>query len=668
MSSAMNTNVFNNLTEAFAAMSTGPKMSQTTNGDTNYAEMGQEFKDCLLELDHGMISSPEEHKAGELNQETKISLDFAFNKCIDMIKMMTDEDMKVESYHIMFRYMLYIRSVRASGKKSKLLFYHIYSNMLREFPKSCMALLELVTEYGYFGDIDRIMQHIDYDDKCVEAALDIYYKHLNADCIVLFGKPINKITNDIAKEINTKLKPMTNDMIKEFTKGKHLSLAAKWMASEKKKFNDTRDMFITKVFYPKYDLDRVSSDSAVRQKAQLRKNYYQMTFRNILSALRQCLRVPEVNMCETNPEHRTWADIDHATAPAGFTTKNRKALLNEELKGNDSRHPDSEDRIQCRENLLEVISQGKLKSVADDLMKLATIIGKGNSSASERMLISSKWNAIIADLKQKVDTHCDMMKAEVLAKGEAYLDPRCMIPAVDRSGSMSSAGVDMIAIALGIVAANLSTMPGCLMTYSDRPQVFKLDLSKDVFEHFRVIMSGPGDLNTNIDAMYRELRNLMVMSNTKETDFALLILSDCQFDAQVHMDGYHNYNNANSFNTYFQQTFIKRMEAHFKEKGYNLPRTIFWNLNGRVPGFPVTGSMPGTQMVSGFSQSLMTQVFTGDYKYEVQTDGSVKVNIDPWTSFHKALMHKSFNPVQNILSKVGEGCLTDLPPPLVDAE
>ena len=90
MSSAMNTNVFNNLTEAFAAMSTGPKLSQTTNGDTNYAEMGQEFKDFLLELDHGMISSPDEHKAGELSHETKIRLDFAFNKCIDNIKMMQE--------------------------------------------------------------------------------------------------------------------------------------------------------------------------------------------------------------------------------------------------------------------------------------------------------------------------------------------------------------------------------------------------------------------------------------------------------------------------------------------------------------------------------------------------------------------------------------------------
>ena len=32
--------------------------------------------------------------------------------------------------------------------------------------------------------------------------------------------------------------------------------------------------------------------------------------------------------------------------------------------------------------------------------------GNGVSSASEKLLITAKWNAIIADLKQKVDTFC----------------------------------------------------------------------------------------------------------------------------------------------------------------------------------------------------------------------------------------------------------------------
>ena len=671
MSSNMNTNVFTNLTDAFAKVAIAEQFGQTTNGDINYAMMGTKIQDFFLELDHIMIASPDEHKTGELTTETKTGLDCAFNKLINNIKQTSDNDMKVEYYHYLFRYLLYVRNVRGSGKKSRLLFYHLFERMLSEFPKSCYGLLEIVTEFGYFGDLDKLINMIDYNDTLVSEALNVYLKHLNADCIMLFGVPLTKMNNVMANELNMKLKKMSPSELNEYLAGKHVSLAAKWMSSEGKKNNANRELFIIKAFYPKYEDDRISSDSNVRAKAKLRHNYYQMTFRNILTMLRQCIRIPEQNMCETNTEQRTWADIKHESVPAGATTKYRKAFLNEETKSGEIRHPDDMDRNLCRENLLDVLSQGKLKSVADDLMKLATIIGNGVSSSSERLLISAKWNAIIADLKQKVNTMCEKSKAEALAKGETYLDPRCMIPVIDRSGSMSSAKVDMIAIALGIVATNLSTMPGCLMTYSDKPQVYNLDLTKDVFEHFRVIMSGPGDLNTNIDAMYRALRDLMVQSNTTETNFALLILSDCQFDAQVSMDGYNisRYSTtSDSFNTYFQQVFIKRMEAHFKEKGYNLPRTIFWNLNGRVPGFPVTGSMPGTQMVSGFSQSLMEQVFTGDYKYMVQADGSVKVNTDPWTTFHKAIMNKQFDMVQTILSSVGEGCLTDLPPPLVDAD
>jgi hypothetical protein len=78
--------------------------------------------------------------------------------------------------------------------------------------------------------------------------------------------------------------------------------------------------------------------------------------------------------------------------------------------------------------------------------------------------------------------------------------------------------------------------------------------------------------------------------------------------------------------------------------------------------------MKGIQLVAGYSQLLMKQVFTGDYAYAVQEDGTVRVAVDPWTSFLKQLTSKEFNDVQSILSSVGEGCLTNLPPPLVDAK
>jgi len=238
---------------------------------------------------------------------------------------------------------------------------------------------------------------------------------------------------------------------------------------------------------------------------------------------------------------------------------------------------------------------------------------------------------------------------------------------------MTSAGVADKAIILGILGAHLNpVMPGCMISFSERPQVFYLNIDDehDIFDHFLTIMTGPMGYNTNVDATYRLLLDLMVKSGAKETDFALLFLTDGQFDQLAMMPSSQSNRRGPSLMTMstFQQTFIGRIENAFQEKGFNLPRTIFWNLNGMSPGFPSTADMKGIQLVSGYSQLLMKQVFTGDYEYEVQEDGTVRVAVDPWTSFHKQLMQKEFNSVQLILASVEEGCLTNLPPPLVDAE
>jgi hypothetical protein len=56
----------------------------------------------------------------------------------------------------------------------------------------------------------------------------------------------------------------------------------------------------------------------------------------------------------------------------------------------------------------------------------------------------------------------------------------------------------------------------------------------------------------------------------------------------------------------------------------------------------------------------MLQVFTGDYKYVQQADGTVKVSVDPWTAFHKAICNTGYDPVMKVLAATGEGCLVHL--------
>jgi hypothetical protein len=98
------------------------------------------------------------------------------------------------------------------------------------------------------------------------------------------------------------------------------------------------------------------------------------------------------------------------------------------------------------------------------------------------------------------------------------------------------------------------------------------------------------------------------------------------------------------------------MEKAFQEKGYTLPRTIFWNLNGTTGNYMAAEDTKGVQMVSGFSQTLMKQVFTGDFVLTTdEATGAVRVKVDPWTSFLKVLTSDTFTPILHKVLATKEG-------------
>jgi hypothetical protein len=144
------------------------------------------------------------------------------------------------------------------------------------------------------------------------------------------------------------------------------------------------------------------------------------------------------------------------------------------------------------------------------------------------------------------------------------------------------------------------------------------------------------------------MKNAQLKSS--DCDFSMLYLTDGQFDSDVVQS-----------NSKLDKTALGRMNNIFVSSGFNvLPKIIFWNLNESSPGFPASANTTGVQLVSGYSQSLMFQVFTGNYKYVEQEDGTIKADVDPWTLFEKALLHEGYDPVSRIVANIGEGCLSTL--------
>jgi Mg-chelatase subunit ChlD len=472
------------------------------------------------------------------------------------------------------------------------------------------------------------------------------------------------------------LRPKTFDEIKEFVGSKRLSLAAKWMEREQKSIYRL-DMLLA-IYDQKNEIPNMLTTDLYR--ANKRINYYQMQFRNVISTLTQCLLVGEPMMCNGSKDHkyRSYGDIKTAYMPAKYITKYCKALGNEDLKepitesenftGN--RYPDNEYRVACRQDLLKTIFDGKLKGASQDISSLSELIFNSFSddeystydkrtfkispslSVLQRKVISAQWNDITNKLKNEINVAIEAVKASAIESGESFSDPRNIVPIVDTSGSMRP--VQDKAIALGILASSLSTIPGVLIAFSEVPSVYYLDMSpdKDVFDHFQTIMNGPTGLSTNIDKTYQCMLNIMKKAQiqSSECDFSMLYLTDGQFDSDLVQS-----------ESNLDKTALGRMNNIFVSSGFKvLPKIIFWNLNVSSPGFPASANTTGVQLVAGYSQSLMFQVFTGNNKYVEQEDGTFKVDVDPWTLFENALLHEGYDPVSRIVANIGEGCLSTL--------
>ena len=98
---------------------------------------------------------------------------------------------------------------------------------------------------------------------------------------------------------------------------------------------------------------------------------------------------------------------------------------------------------------------------------------------------------------------------------------------------------------------------------------------------------------------------------------------------------------------------------------YAAPRIIYWNLRGNTVGFPVDAAAPNTQMISGFSPSLLKLVLSGkdlvgDEKEVRMPDGSVKVVREgptPAETVRAALDDAAFDAVRLALATIKEGPL-----------
>ena len=161
----------------------------------------------------------------------------------------------------------------------------------------------------------------------------------------------------------------------------------------------------------------------------------------------------------------------------------------------------------------------------------------------------------------------------------------------DTSGSMTCLDslplYNSLGLAIYCAERNHGAFNNYFISFSDEPQLEEIK-GKTIRDKIRNIRSYIG--TTNINKVFRLILEIAVEAELSQTDLPedIIIISDMEFD------------DACSGKPNFQV-----WQQEYNEKGYKLPKIIFWNVAGRINGAPATQYDKNMIMVSGFSTNIL---------------------------------------------------------------
>ena len=171
-----------------------------------------------------------------------------------------------------------------------------------------------------------------------------------------------------------------------------------------------------------------------------------------------------------------------------------------------------------------------------------------------------------------------------------------IIPVCDVSGSMYGLPMEIsVALGLYISERNEGVFKDAFITFSKYPQMQYL--KGNLQDRINQLKCANWDMNTDFVKVFALILDKAVKNNLQQSDLpeTVLVISDMEFDQ------------AENGKTNFEH--IKEM---FKESGYELPKLVFWNVNGRANNLPITVKDQNVALVSGASPSILKSVLSND--------------------------------------------------------
>lgn len=406
----------------------------------------------------------------------------------------------------------YTRDVRGSGKGERALAHDMTLALARMgYPETVARLVSVLPEFGSWRDVTALMMAtIDAAEGSVEAILR------------------TAATEALRSRLETD------------QKANHPSLAAKWAPREGSASNKAAALLAT-VLFPTH--------------ASAKKAY-----RKLVAGLNRKLNTPEVAMCD-----KRYRDLEPSHLPATCLKKSRHALLNElkPTKGKSPtlRFPDDEDRMACREKLLEVLARKTGKRVhgaaadADTLVSGYIETALTGSPAVADPVIEAQW----ADLLSTMQGPCE----------KSTVGP--LVPVLDLSCSDASLAA---AVALAVLASELThpAFAGRVLTFGAAPAWVVLDGCDSLASKVTTLLahrasSAVKDLESCVRMMLHVCSSAGVPAN-EVGELRLLIVSDMAFET--------------SWASGAAGPWVTQHEAlvkAFGDAGYDsLPSLVYWNV------------------------------------------------------------------------------------------
>lgn len=299
-------------------------------------------------------------------------------------------------------------------------------------------------------------------------------------------------------------------------------------------------------------------------------------YRRTLSMLRSYLDIVEVKMSSNR-----WEQIEYAHVPSRAMAIYRNAFR-------------KHDRKRFEEYTEDVIS-GKAKINSSTLFPYDIIERMGL-----RYVAYSRY--------MQLDNYDQILEEQWKALPNYIEGEHNILVMADTSGSMQGRPLaTSVGLAIYFAERNKGVFKDTFMTFSSKPSLVKLT-GNTLYEKIQCI---PAIIaNTNLEKGLRLILDTAIRHNLSQDDMpkSLIIISDMEFDYAT--------------DERIGETFYDTMARMFKEKGYEIPNIIFWNVDSRHNHFQVTSEYKGVQLASGQSPSVFKSILQniGKTPYEAMID------------------------------------------------